>query len=318
MALALASQWRRFEEARVISFFKKLFSRKQETAPLPVSSASIKTAPLSEEQLKAVTRPVIKLNPPQILAGTAQSVGLQRDHNEDTLFAMQAILADGDNDLPFGIFIVADGMGGHQSGEEASRAAARSMSEYLMVRFYGPFLSGENGSGESIQEIMESSVKEAQRAVLRRAPGGGTTLTGAMILGEQVTLAHVGDSRAYFLFPDGRMQVLTQDHSLVRRLQDLGQIDEKEASVHPQRNVLYRALGQSEPFRPDINTLAMPKPGYLLICSDGLWGTVSDDEIYRIVYGAANPSMACHELIEAANRAGGPDNITAVLVHYLG
>ena len=302
----------------MIDLFKKLFVRKPTTAPLAAPITAIKTAPLSEEQLKAVTRPVIKMNPAQILVGTSQSVGLQRDHNEDTLFAMQAILADGANDLPFGIFIVADGMGGHQSGEEASRAAARAMSEYLMVRFYGPFLAGENGSGESIQEIMESGVKEAQRSVLRKAPGGGTTLTGALVLGEQVTLAHVGDSRAYFLFPDGRMQVLTQDHSLVRRLQDLGQIDEKEASVHPQRNVLYRALGQSEPFRPDINTLSMPKPGFLLICSDGLWGTVADDEIYRIVFGAPNPSMACHELIEAANRAGGPDNITAILVQYLG
>ncbi len=301
----------------MIRFFKQLFGQKQ-AGEQSAASTAVKTAPLSEEQLEAVSRPVVKMNPPQILVGTAQSPGLQRDHNEDTLFAMQAILADGDNDLPFGIFIVADGMGGHQSGELASRAAARSMSEYLMVRFYGPFLAGESGSGESIQEIMEAGVREAQRAVLRSAPGGGTTLTSALLLGEQVTLAHVGDTRAYLLFPDGRMQVMTQDHSLVRRLQDLGQIDEKEALVHPQRNVLYRALGQSEPFRPDINTHTVPKPGFLLICSDGLWGTVPDDEIYRIVFSAPNPSIACNELVAAANRAGGPDNITAILVQYLG
>jgi PPM family protein phosphatase len=306
-----------FEEARVFRFIQQFFGRKTTEETFVDHSTTIKTAPLSEEQLQAVSKLEYKMTPPQLLVGTAQSVGIQRDHNEDTLFAMQAILADGVNDLPFGIFIVADGMGGHQSGEVASREAARSMSEYLMARFYGPFLAGESGSGESIQEIMEAGVKEAQRAVVRNAPGGGTTLTGALLLGEQVTLAHVGDSRAYFLFPDGRMQVMTQDHSLVRRLQDLGQIDEKEASVHPQRNVLYRALGQSEPFRPDINTNTMPRPGFMLMCSDGLWGTVSDDDIYRIVYAAANPSIACKELIEAANEAGGPDNITAILVQYL-
>jgi protein phosphatase len=87
--------------------------------------------------------------------------------------------------------------------------------------------------------------------------------------------------------------------------------------VHPQRNVLYRALGQNEPFRPDINTHNIPRPGYMLLCSDGLWGAVAEDEIYRIVQQAPNPSIACHQLIEAANNAGGPDNITAVLVQYL-
>jgi PPM family protein phosphatase len=300
----------------VISFLKGFFGKKQSKERV-VTSTAIKTAPLSEEQLEAVSKPELNMSPPQLLVGTAQSVGLQREHNEDTLYAMQAILADGNNDLPFGIFVVADGMGGHQNGEVASGSAARSLSEYLIARFYTPFLSSDGGSGESIHEIMESGVREAQRAVLRSAPGGGTTLTCALLLGEQVTLAHVGDTRAYFIYPDGRMRVITQDHSLVRRLQDLGQIDEKEATVHPQRNVLYRALGQTEPFRPDINTHTMPRPGFLLICSDGLWGVVPEDEIYRIVYGSPNPSLACHQLVEAANAAGGPDNITAILVQYL-
>lgn len=298
------------------NFFRNLFGIKPPKERIAATTA-VKTAPLSEEQLETVSIPIVKMSPPQILVGTGQSVGLQRDHNEDTLFAMQAILADGNNDLPFGIFIVADGMGGHQSGEIASGSAARTLAQYLLAHFYGPFLSIENQAGESIQEIMEAGVREAQRSVLRTAPGGGTTLTGALMLGEQVTLAHVGDSRAYFLYPDGRMQPMTQDHTLVRRLQDLGQIDEKEATVHPQRNVLYRALGQTEPFRPDINTHTMPRPGFMLICSDGLWGVVTEDDIYRIIFGAPNPSVACHRLIEAANQAGGPDNITAILIQFM-
>lgn len=300
----------------MFTFFRDLFHRNK-LEPVPASTA-VETAPLSAEQLVSVSQVPIKINPPQLVVSTAQSVGLQRDHNEDTLFAMQAIFADGNADLPFGIFIVADGMGGHLNGEIASGCAARAMSEYLITKLYTPFLSGRHDSEDrGIQEIMEDAVVEAHRSVLRNAPGGGTTLTAALVIGDQVTFSHVGDSRAYFLYPDGRAQVVTQDHSLVRRLQDLGQIDEKEASNHPQRNVLYRALGQSEPFRPDINTLSLPHIGYMLICSDGLWGSVSDEEMRRIVSEATSPVEGCQQLIEAANAAGGPDNISAILVKYV-
>ena len=303
-----------------MNFIRDLF-RLKKTGRIPASTP-IETAPLpdkDEETAGAVEKPQIKIQPPQLVVGTGQSVGRQRDHNEDTLYAMQAILADGNNDLPFGIFIVADGMGGHLNGEIASGAAARALSEYLITHFYTTFLAGRSGSEqESLHEVMEKGMVEAQRAVLMNAPGGGTTLTAALVIGDQITLSHVGDSRAYFLFPNGRIESITQDHSLVRRLQDLGQIDEHEASVHPQRNVLYRALGQREPFHPDIVTLNLPHPGYLLICSDGLWGSVPDAEIARIIFAAENPAVACNNLVEAANQAGGPDNISAILVQYVG
>ncbi len=302
----------------MIRFFETLlFGKKPAPKELIQATMAVKTAPLSEEQLESVSRPESHFNPPQMVVGTSQSVGLQRDHNEDTLFAMQAMLADGTNDIPFGIFVMADGMGGHQNGEIASSAAARTFGEFLLARFYIPFLSAESGSGESIHEIMENAVREAQREVLRNAPGGGTTLTAAMVLGEQVTVAHVGDSRLYFAYPDGRMSAMTQDHSLVRRLQDLGQINEQEAAVHPQRSVLYRALGQPEPFRPDINTHTLPRPGYMLLCSDGLWGSVSEDELYRILKNSTSPSAACHQMVASANAAGGPDNISVILIQFL-
>ncbi len=300
----------------MVNFFRDLFRRNKSDQML--ASTAVETAPLSEEQLQQVTRTQVKLNPPQLVFGIAQSVGMQRDHNEDTVYVMSSILADGTSDLPFGIFIVADGMGGHLHGEIASGSAAKTLGEYLMTRFYTPFLTGNSQSEqESIHEVMENGVKEAQRAVLMNAPGGGTTLTAALIIGDRVTLSHVGDSRAYFIYPDGRIIAMTQDHSLVHRLQELGQIDEKEASVHPQRNVLYRALGQSEPFRPDINTHTLPHPGSMLICSDGLWGSVTDDQIYQIVQTAPSLVIACNQLVEAANSAGGPDNISAILVQYL-
>jgi serine/threonine protein phosphatase PrpC len=290
--------------------------KKSEQTP---ASTSIETVPTTVERVEMVSQPDLQVRPPQLIVSTAQSDGKQRDHNEDTLYTLNSILADGSSDLPFGIFVVADGMGGHLNGEVASAAAARAFGRYIVNHFYLPFLSGDPRSEkESVHEIMENGMVEAQHAVLMNAPGGGTTLTAALVIGDRVTIAHVGDSRAYFLHMDGRIEAVTQDHSLVRRLQDLGQIDEKEASVHPQRNVLYRALGQSEPFHPDISTSVLPRNGYLLLCSDGLWGSVPDEEILRIVKSSASPAQASQLLVQAANDAGGPDNISAILVQYLG
>lgn len=301
----------------MFTFFRDLFSHKQ--SDQVSSSTPVETVPLSAEQLASVSQVEVQYQTPQLWSGAAQSVGKQREHNEDTLYAMQALFADVNNNLPFGVYVVADGMGGHLHGEIASGSAVRTLGRYIMTRFYTPLLSGTPPSDlESLHELLENGVKEANQAVIEDAPGGGTTLTAALVIGDQVTVAHVGDSRAYFLYPDGRIQAVTQDHSLVRRLQDLGQIDEAEASNHPQRNVLYRAMGQREPFRPDVNTYTLPHPGYLLLCSDGLWGAVSNEEIFRIVISAPNPSAACQQLIDAANAAGGADNISAILVQYLG
>lgn len=297
----------------MLNFLKKYFSRKEpESKP-----AAIKTAPLDAAELESVTAP-IPMRPPQLVVGTGQSVGLQRDHNEDTLYAVSAILADGANETQFGLFMVADGMGGYEYGEVASSIAARATTQYILSKVYLPHVNPEGDAPqESLQEIIENGILKAQQLVRARAPGGGTTLTAALLIGDQITVAHVGDSRAYFVHPGGRIELLTHDHSLVHRLVELGQITEEEALIHPNRNVLYRAIGQPEPFKPDIQTFQMPHPGYLLICSDGLWGTVDDAKMMRIVMDAKNPSEACSKLVEAANDTGGPDNISVVLVEYL-
>ena len=160
---------------------------------------------------------------------------------------------------------------------------------------------------------MQEGVLEAHKAILKQASGGGTTLTAALIVGEQITIAHIGDSRAYAISRDGKMEVLTRDHSLVKRLEELGQITSEEAAIHPQRNVLYRALGQGEPFDPDIITAPMPEGGFLLLCSDGLWGAVPQEEMLKLITSNQSPFEACRLMVEAANKAGGPDNISAVL-----
>lgn len=296
----------------MIEFIEKLLGKKK------VNQSAIETAPLSEEQLGSVSQSLVHYKPTQLAVGSAQSTGKQRDHNEDTLLAINVVLSDGSTETTFGIFIIADGMGGHQNGEIASSKAARVMADYLLLKLYPTLLGVRiDDNNDSLQEIVEAGVNRAQQVVLSKAPGGGTTMTAALVIGDQVTISQVGDSRAYFLYPDGRIQVMTQDHSLVRRLVELGQISEEEAASHPQRNVLYRAIGQSEPFRPDINTHVLPRPGYMLLCSDGLWSVVPEIEMLRVIKAAANPTEACHKLVELANSAGGPDNISVVLVQRL-
>ena len=302
-------------------FFEKLFGiQKKEDELIPVPAKQmVQTTPLTEDQLKTVSHATIPLRPQQFLIGCGQSSGLQRDHNEDTIFAMSAILADGVNDVPFGLCIVADGMGGHKNGEIASGVAARTSAKLLITKIYTRLLEiNPDPMEESLQETIEHAVSEVQKAVVRHAPGGGTTLTIALLLGEQVTIAHVGDSRAYFIYPDGRIQRLTKDHSLVQRMVDLEEITEAEAQNHPHRNVLLKAVGQTEPVHPDVQTHQIPKSGYLMLCSDGLWGVVSETEIYRLISAETDPALACKQMIDAANRYGGPDNISVVLVKFMG
>ena len=297
------------------SFFDRLRGKK--TKPF-TAQVNVSTTPLSAEQIRIDSVHSSRFEPQQLISGCAQSIGKQREHNEDCLFAFLVTTGGEANSTPLGLFIVADGMGGHQYGEVASSVAVRTMANYLLKRFHAYLINPSEGMEEPLQEIMRSAITEAQRAVIQAAPGSGTTLTAALVLGQQMTIAHVGDSRAYAIRTDGRVEVLTRDHSLVKRLEELGQISPEEIAAHPQRNVLYRALGQGEVLEPDIFTTPFPQPGYLLLCSDGLWSVVSDDSLCALVTSAPNLHSACQNLITAANDAGGPDNISAVLVQLIG
>jgi serine/threonine protein phosphatase PrpC len=300
----------------VFDFLKNIFSKKESK---PAVDAAV-TAPLSDVQLQSIKALAQnRFEPVQFLVASGQSVGRQRELNEDCLFTFTSTIAGNSSNPPFGLFIIADGMGGHQYGEVASNTAIRTISGYVMKKFHNSLFSiPSQPVDESLQEIIQAAMMEAQRAVLREAPGSGTTVTAALVLGQQLTIAHVGDSRAYLLYNEQRMDPVTRDHSLVRRLEELGQITAAEAAVHPQRNVLYRAIGQNETLESDVVTTPFPIGGYLLICSDGLWGLVSDDEMRRLVYEAPNIQTACQNLVAAANNAGGPDNISVVLAQLIG
>jgi protein phosphatase len=291
-----------------MDFFKRLFVKGKTAVP-----EGVKTAPLDPSTLRSPAElPLAN----RLILGMAQSTGMERTHNEDALFAMLGAAA-GEEPLPeFGLFIVADGMGGHRSGEVASSISARTVAHRLTRDAVLRMMEDENRSDMApLQDVVRVALEEANQLVVERVPGGGTTLTVALLLGQQITFGHVGDSRAYLIRPD-QTRVLTRDHSLVKRLEELGQLTPEEAELHPQRNVLYRAIGQGANLEVDVMTIPVTHGSYLMLCSDGLWGVIPDREIERIVLGAADPQTACERLVAAANAAGGPDNITALLVYF--
>ncbi len=304
------------------NFFAKLFGKDNQEADQPDLIPATKEPP---------TLPIIGENPekhldtppevtdkdylPQYTPGCAQSTGRQRNHNEDSMFTFTSNLANNGNFLAFGVYIVADGMGGHKHGEFASSLAVKTLAQHILSQIYQPLLQHQPTSPEeSIQEILQSGVQNAHQAITKFATGSGTTLTVALVIDQQMTVAHIGDSRCYIITPDGVINLATRDHSLVMRMIELGQLTSEEAAVHPQRNVLYRALGQNEPLTADIQTHSLPAGGLILVCSDGLWGVVPEPTIIDIISESANPQQACERLVSAANQAGGPDNITAILV----
>ncbi len=299
----------------MFDFFRKLFggndNKRAETAT---------TAPLSDQQIQSIVHNQnMQFEIQQLVAATGQSVGKQRDHNEDSLVAITSTMAGKANNVPFGLYIVADGMGGHQYGEVASNAAIRVVAGYIMRKFHSYlFTIPTQQPEESLQEIMESSIKEAHRVVQKDAPGSGTTVTAALVVGEQVTIGHVGDSRAYAIYPAGRVEQITRDHSLVKRLEELGHLNKEEAASFPHRNVLIRALGQGDVLDVDVFTIPFPANGTLMLCSDGLWGVVAEQDILHSLTEAPNLQRACQNMVTAANMAGGPDNISVILVQMVG
>ena len=220
-------------------------------------------------------------------------VGRQRSANEDSLFIAP----------PF--FAVADGMGGAKAGEVASAAAIE-------------VFEGEAESTEGAESQLARIVREANRRIHALAVsdesfrGMGTTLTAAKITDDQVSLAHVGDSRAYLL-RNGELEQLTRDHSLVAELERSGQITPEAAEHHPQRSIITRALGPEPDVEVDTYTIAGRDGDLFMICSDGLTSMISDEEVSSILRSAAGLDDAAEALVRAANQSGGRDNITVVL-----
>jgi serine/threonine protein phosphatase PrpC len=301
----------------VSDFLKNLLGSKDVTESGGASEQGTSDLPTqpNSSPVKSASNPNFTNNPTKFTIGLVNSIGLQREHNEDALFAMTTYLISDNSSLPFGLYILADGMGGHLHGEKASEVAVHAMAIGVLSDLL-PAIQDESGGNpaDNIQVIMKEGVLAAHQAIIEGAPGGGSTLTAILLLRDQMTIAHIGDSRAYAIDTQGNINLLTTDHSLVKRLEDLGEITSDEAALHPQRNVLYRALGQAEMVDPDLIKAAIPDSGYLVLCSDGLWGVVPDDEMANIISSSNSPQKASQTLLDAANSAGGPDNISVILI----
>jgi PPM family protein phosphatase len=229
---------------------------------------------------------------------TRTDTGRQRNANEDSLFARGAV------------FVVADGMGGAQAGEVASKTAAETFDRELPAA--------------APERLLRETIEEANRRVHARAQsdsslaGMGTTMTAAIVdpEAEEVAIGHVGDSRAYRL-RGGKLERLTRDHSLVEEMRRKGQLTEAQAEDHPQRSIITRALGPEPEVEVDVQTVPAQSGDVFLICSDGLTTMLGDEQIARLLSRATSLQAAVRALVDEANRAGGRDNIT-VLTFRLG
>lgn len=229
--------------------------------------------------------------------GSRTDVGCVRDHNEDSLIVTPPL------------FVVADGMGGHAAGEVASEIAVQTIAEH----------APQHPNGEALADAVclanEEIIKAAEEG--RGRMGMGTTCTAAMLEGERLIVAQVGDSRAYLLH-EGRLQQITRDHSLMADMIEAGHLTPEEARIHPNRSVITRALGSTANAAPDVYELNVETGDRLLLCSDGLSSMIWDDEIERIMLTTPDPQRCASNLVSAALDAGGYDNVTVIVVNVEG
>ena len=299
-----------------MNFLRNLFSQpKGDAFPDKPIIVSGENGNLSQQET-VLSESIVLLSHllPGIHVGKSSDLGRQRKQNEDSLYIMQASLGHENELADFGLFIVADGMGGHQNGEVASALATQTGISTILKEIYLPDLTGEdNPDGRPLNEVLISAVTKANEVVHNEVPNGGTTLTMALVMGNTAYIAHVGDTRVYF-FKERELKQITTDHSLASRLEEIGQSTVEE--IEQAQNVLYKAIGQSDLVAADVDTYVqhLPPGSSLLMCTDGLWGLVNDDDITNVLLHADTPQLACEQLVKKANECGGRDNITVIII----
>jgi serine/threonine protein phosphatase PrpC len=282
---------------------------------------------------------LVSLNLPVVLqSGHFTDVGLVRELNEDSVLALNLTQYYESVQTQIGLYIVSDGMGGEAAGEVASRVTVRAVAEWVTEKLISASLKSTqeeriaapthtgglrlaiaDGNEMATTEMLRMAVIHANREVMaysRANPesrGLGATVTVAMIVGEVLTISHVGDSRCYLLSGD-RFEQITEDHSLVQRMVNTGNLSRSEARIHPYRNVIYRSIGADEQIEIDIIRRKLKSGDVILLCSDGLNSMLGDDQIRDILMVNPDPNAAAKELVVAANAAGGEDNTSVIVV----
>ena len=276
--------------------------------------------------------------PVTLQSGHFTDVGLIRELNEDSVLALNLTQYYESVQTQIGLYIVSDGMGGEAAGEVASRVTVRAVAEWVTDKLIsaslkstreekiaaptqtgGLTLAVANGHEMATTEMLKQAVGAANREVMAYAAanpherGLGATVTVAMLVGEVLTIAHVGDSRCYLLSGDSLVQI-TEDHSLVQKMVNTGNLSRFEARSHPYRNVIYRSIGADEQIEIDIVRKKLTSGDMLMLCSDGLNGMLGDDQIRDILLVNPDPTAAAKELVVAANAEGGEDNTSVIVV----
>lgn len=293
-----------------MAFLRRIFRREAEKPPTDRAA----TAPLDPDILDGG---VPNEGRHHVLFGASHSAGLERDHDDDSLLVMTGG-ADGDHGLPdFGLFCVADGLGGYEGSDLASSMAVKIVAHQLTQGILLRLMDLDPGDDDTVPyEIqIRTAFKEANRAILELADGGATTLTVAVLLGDQIVIGHAGDTRAYFI--DGnRMQCLTEDHSLARKMTDSGVMTDEELEQGTYSNVLLNVLGKTEDLEVDVSFHVVPFGGHMMICTDGLWSVIPEDAILREIESGGVPQRISDALVDAALESGGPDNISTILAYF--
>lgn len=265
------------------------------------------------------------------IVGKGSNRGRQRAVNEDCIASFEYTQLLKSISYPIGAYILSDGMGGHANGDVASNLAVTTIAQQLIQAL---FMNNDNGTfktipQESFRSMLENAAFTANDKIYQQAQSNGNemgaTLNAAIISGRTAYIINIGDSRTYLYNVENGLQLITQDHSLVFRLYLMGDLKNEEIYNHPQRNHILRSLGEAglheslqemmeQSNHPYFYQVTLEQGDSLLFCSDGLWQEARDKKIEKILRTHRNPQEACDELIDHANRCGGNDNISLILV----
>ncbi len=273
-----------------------------------------------------LTDPIAAIAPPanfRLAVGLASHPGQIRERDEDSLLALTFNgMFDGNFAPAVGFYAVADGMGGHEAGEVASRLALQVIAEWLTMHLLLPELRGECCFEETAVERLKEAVQKANGEIFvqrhRLSNEMGTTLTAALVLHDAAIVANVGDSRTY-LWRGGALQQITTDHSAVARLIAVGEAQPEEIYTHPQKSAIYRSLGDKPNVETvDVFTTPLQTGDRLVLCCDGIWESIRPEGIEEVLLAWHDPQPAAAEIVKQANLAGGQDNLSVIVVAAVG
>ena len=242
--------------------------------------------------------------------GMLTDVGKVRTIDEDSILAADLSFGVNSESSKFLLLAVADGMGGHAKGEEASKIALNAIARTVIPELFNdtPFTELlEKGIQNANQDILDYTAKYPESS------GMGTTSVCAVVKGNKVHLANVGDSRAYVI-SDDEIRRVTKDHSFVQSLVDQGEITEAESREHPQKNVITKAIGIGTSIEADKSILTLGSDESLLLCCDGVIAHLTDEDIHKIINDSPDPQSACQKIVDTANERGGSDNISLIIL----